>query len=325
MNLLEKFKNKKIKKRFFRVFRPFFVSHKLNNRSNLVWMIGSGRSGSTWISSILNYNLKYRELFEPLHPKWIDEFGEKKTHHYFNEKMPNHLSNKFISKLKGKGYTFEIDYTNDRFFYKGILTKDIYSNLYAYQIKKRAPSLKIILLIRNPFDVALSKQERKSWGWADNPGEFLNQHQLMQDFLNPFRQIIEEVIAKEDYIVNLILTWAIIYYVPLKQFKKKDLLIVFYEKVYLNPVDEINRIQQYIGKTNKNHKIPKEVIRKKSHVTINSSDNLKSKTLKNIWKEKLTIEQIDLSYKVLKAFGFDKLYDENKYPDSASINQFFKK
>ena len=32
------------------------------------WMVGSGRSGTTWLASLINADHTMREVFEPVHP-----------------------------------------------------------------------------------------------------------------------------------------------------------------------------------------------------------------------------------------------------------------
>ena len=53
-----------------------------------IWLIGSGRSGTTWVSSIINYKNDFRELFEPFHPMFplLSIIGFKK-HLYLNSKI----------------------------------------------------------------------------------------------------------------------------------------------------------------------------------------------------------------------------------------------
>ncbi len=56
----------------------------------------------------------------------------------------------------------------------------------SYEICSNSPKIKPILLIRNPYAVALSKTERKHWGWMNDPKEFLLQKSLRENliFLN---------------------------------------------------------------------------------------------------------------------------------------------
>ncbi len=45
---------------------------KLNSRKQ-IFMLGDGRSGTTWITEVLNFDRKYLDLFEPFHGKRILE------------------------------------------------------------------------------------------------------------------------------------------------------------------------------------------------------------------------------------------------------------
>ena len=75
MNFLERTKNK--------VSRSFFVDLSTDYRDTIL-LAGSGRSGTTWVSDIMNYDNEYRYIFEPFHPRKVDfskEFGHRKYMH----------------------------------------------------------------------------------------------------------------------------------------------------------------------------------------------------------------------------------------------------
>ena len=69
---------KKIIKRILKRLRmQFGIFHiDLNySPSNTVLIAGSGRSGTTWLSEILNYNNDYRSIFEPFYPRICNKTG----------------------------------------------------------------------------------------------------------------------------------------------------------------------------------------------------------------------------------------------------------
>ena len=77
-------------------------------------------------------------------------------------------------------------------------------------------------------------QSKKDWVWMTDPMKFLDQPELVEDYLLPFIPLINEVSERGDYLEKLLLIWCIINYIPLKQFNKEELLIVFYEDVDLS-------------------------------------------------------------------------------------------
>ena len=71
------------------------------------------------------------------------------------------------------------------------------------------------------------------------PKDLLKQDALREDYLAPFEGLINEVSREKDYILNQILRWSIINYVPLKQFFPGRLHICSYENIYQEPSQEV--------------------------------------------------------------------------------------
>ena len=49
------------------------------------WMVGSGRSGTTWLSSLLNADCTMREVFEPVHVLHVERMKGGATHPAYAE------------------------------------------------------------------------------------------------------------------------------------------------------------------------------------------------------------------------------------------------
>ncbi|MDB4297506.1 sulfotransferase domain-containing protein [Flavobacteriaceae bacterium] len=324
MSFIKKFTNpnfsKRVLKKWNTVTRKYKVTHPLNNYKTVVWLFGSGRSGTTWIADLINYKGEKRELFEPFHPIFNKDFNHLELHQYYDNDSKDYLKKKYREIFSGKFYFPNADYFNNKSIYKGLLVKDIFSNMFAKEIIEDNQNVRPLFLIRFPFDVALSKTDNKSSYWQGNPIEFLKQDSLVKDYLSPFTALIEQIQKENDPICKHILTWAIINYVPLKKLNKDDAYIVFYEEVFLNPKEETSNILNYIYKTATNYNIPDSVINKKSRVSPNKTFQERKLSMK--WKERITDEQYKTSMYILEQFGFDKLYNENKIPQRTVLDSF---
>jgi hypothetical protein len=78
----------------------------------------------------------------------------------------------------------------------------VFANLFAYHLCQRFPNVKPALLIRKPFEVALSKHKKSNWNWTTDPRDFLKQPQLVEDYLQPFAELIERIGAGDDPIAK---------------------------------------------------------------------------------------------------------------------------
>ncbi len=287
-----------------------------------IWLIGTGRSGTTWISSLINHDNTYRELFEPFHPELreLKSLGLKK-HHYLKPGTQN-VKIEHISKqiFNGSFYSPRVEYSNKLIWsvnYKNILVKDIFASLLAFEICNNNQQIKPILLLRNPFAVALSKKQTKHWNWMDSPSNFLKQKDLVDDFLKPYVELIQDISANGSYIDKQILIWCIINFIPLVQFKEKDLLVSFYEDWIMDPDNELKRINEYIGL---NQIAPYQITKTTTFQNPSRTAQKKSFNVSK-WRRELTLEQIKSGERILERFGLKKIYTKDSVPDHIVLNE----
>ncbi|WP_435134189.1 sulfotransferase domain-containing protein [Formosa sp. A9] len=305
------------KQRLIKIFVTYIYKYYPKQYDKTIWLIGSGRSGTTWVSSLINFNNSFRELFEPFHPSYSELSAVGFCQHkYLNDANDNIAIETLSSQiLKGNFYQKRSEEAN-RFIwqrprYKNMLIKDIFTNLLAYQICKTNKYVKPVLLIRNPFSVALSKSRTKDWYWMTDPIDFLNQKELMNDFLNPFENLIKDISKNGTHLDKQILIWSIINYVPLKQFKGNELLVTFYEDWVINPEKELNRIQEFVKldlSVNGDFKDFKK-FKKPSKTSVTNNFSISN------WKSQINQEQLKSASDILERFGFKELYDENSIPN----------
>ena len=294
------------------------ANYYLNNYREVVWLIGDGRSGTTWLADLINHDKSYREMFEPFHPELIPEMRSLLPHQYLRPNENNLRIKKIVQDVfSGKFCNPRVDSENNSIFYNGLIVKDIFANLFACWAINNFPHVKTILLIRNPFSVALSKQKKKDWLWMADPLKLLEQDKLLGDYLLPYEKKIREICNKNNYLLSQILIWSIINYVPLKQFSKDKIHVVFYEDVVTNPDNEVYKISQFIhpGRVSQPSPLPPESINKPSRVCGDESNILSGTSPVTSWKEELSPDDIDDGVNVLRIFGFDKLYNENGMPN----------
>lgn len=159
------------------------LNYHLGNYKEAIWLVSDGRSGSTWLSDLTNSDRAYRELFDPFHPHIV-----KKTQNFalFQSLRPDETNSSLGEFLRlifsGKLNHRRSDVSKSRLFYKGLLVKDIFAHLLMPWVNRNIPHVKKILLIRNPFAVALSKQKLSKWTWMTEPRKFFEQQDLYNDY-----------------------------------------------------------------------------------------------------------------------------------------------
>lgn len=293
----------------------------INSYNDVIWLIGAGRSGTTWVASLLNHDNAYREMFEPIHPILVKEMGFLELNQYIrpdenHDKLLQAIDKVFSGRLTQK----RIDKDNAGFSYKKLIVKDIYANLLAFHVAKRFPEVKPIMLIRHPFAVAHSVFGKKHWLWQTDPRDFLKQEKLMADYLEPFRALINEIGDQDDFITCQILVWSIINYIPLKQFKESELYVLFYEDVLENPSDEIAKVRKFVyPDASQDLVISDKLINTPSKVSSKNGRSYKD----NHWIDKISDEQLEIGMRILNSFGLDKIYNADFTPNHEGLKKFY--
>lgn len=306
----------------FRVKKGFFhLNHQLHLYKDKIWLIGDGRSGTTWVSNLINHDQYYRDMFEPFHPEVIERMKFLEPHQYIRADGENaKLYAVSREVFDGKFWHPRVDSANEIGLYKGLLVKDIFANLFAKWVHENFSDIKIILLIRNPFAVSLSKYKKRSWKWLTDPRLLLNQSELYRDYLQDFKDLIEFYAKHDDFITNQIVIWSILHYVPFKQFEQNQVLLSFYENIYSNPQMETDRIYDFLGKPRKF--LPDNIIHKPSIVSGKDSSIVKGFSPINSWSNEIPKNTIQEGQEILKAFNLHQLYDENEVPFELNLNEF---
>ncbi len=274
-----------------------------------ILLAGSGRSGTTWVSrNIINYNNEYRYMFEPFHPARVAEVSHFRNRQYIrpdnkDEKYLNAARAIFTGQVRNKW----TDRHNTKFVSDKRLIKDIRVNLALKWIQNNFPGMPIILLFRHPCAVASSEIQQKWLTWTD---ELAAQPELMEDYLYPFSKQIHE--AKDVFDKHVFL-WCMENYVALKQFRKGEIHLAFYENFCVNPHDEIKKMFDFLGKKNGS---AEEVNLDKSASKGFHTRHPDKESLINGWRKHVTEDQTNRAMEILSLFGLDKIYTKDLMPNA---------
>jgi hypothetical protein len=300
------------------------ANSRLGRLKEVTWLIGDGRSGTTWATDLINWDKRYCELNEPFHPRCVKAMRGLRLHQYIRPDDPGLAVLPAASKVfSGRLRHPRATWYNYSLAYRGLVVKDIFANLFACWAARHFPEVKIVLLIRNPFAVALSKRKTRHWHWMTDPGEFLEQEALVEDYLKPFEDLIAT--APEDFIERQVLIWAIIHYVPLLQFEPGQIHIVFYENLLRHPERELARLFGYLvpDSTDRMTAGAMEIRTRPSNMALDHNGLNQEPRPIGRWRESVSAEQIERGMKILARFGLDRLYDgalprEDPFPESSA-------
>jgi len=278
-----------------------------NSLKNTVLLAGTGRSGTTWISNIINYDNEYRDIFEPFSTVYTKECHGFAYKQYLRENDDNEYFLKTARMiLSGRVGNKWIDQYNRLFFCKKRLVKDIRLNFLLKWIRIHFPEIPIVFLIRHPIAVAHS---RLRLGWDTHLEKILSQDELIEDFFQDTIDIIRKSRSKFERQIYL---WCIENYVPLKTLSRSDAYFACYESFCIQPEKESRKLLHWIGKGYDQRLksvigAPSKV--SSSHSAVNTGDDLVCN-----WKKEVTQTECNKAVDILSLFGMDHYYTDDPLP-----------
>ena len=274
---------------------------------NTIFLAGSGRSGTTWLSEILNHDNEYRYIFEPFHPDKV------KLCKHFRRKQYLRSGDRRKEFLEPAEKILSGSFRNlwtDRFNRKRIprrrLVKDIRANLLLGWMHSNFPGMPLVLMLRHPCAVTNSRLEL---GWKDILDETIGQRELVEDHLSPF---VEECRSARHPFERSIFLWCIENYVPLQQLGSGAIYPVFYENLCTNPEVEVRRLYEFLGRkagpgVYRSIERPSPLSRRESAVVLGERPV-------DSWMSSVNAADTERAVEILTLFGLDRIYGEDPMP-----------
>lgn len=292
---------RRMRRAFSRRLHGLFYLDLGGDHTDTVFLAGSGRSGTTWLSDLVNHRGEYRPIFEPFYRERVgvcENFNRRQylraddDREEFLVPARNILSGRIRSPWTDRS-------PGPRVFHRRLI-KDIRANLFLYWMHVNFPGMPIILLLRHPCAVA---ESRLALGWRDNLDEILAQQELLKDFLEPFEAEIRN--AKTPFERHIYL-WCIENYVPLMQFGAGEIHVAFYESLRLRPEEELRRLFEFLGR-----EFDAGVLRKTGHPSALSHGKVRPV---GAWRDSLDRERVRKAMQILDLFGLGEMYGEDPTP-----------
>jgi hypothetical protein len=287
----------------------FFDRHDLSKAAVIA---GSGRSGTTWVGEVLGSISRYRIMFEPFH---VQKTPVIKDWRYRQYVRPDDQRSAFVEPasaiLSGKVHSPWIDKLNSEVFPRGRLIKDIRIQMLLPWMHKTFPDVPIAIVTRHPCAVA---QSRMALGWKTGLDGFLEQEQLVDDYLSPF---VSEFTRAEDEFEKQIIFWCAENYVPIRYFARKNYaparhapgdpaIITRYEDLCADPEAEFGKLATFFGWPMREESKP--LMKKPSAMTAKHSAILSGGNLTESWRRKISDRQIESARRLLDRFKLSHLY-----------------
>jgi len=279
-------------------------------------VLGEGRSGTTWLADMLNFDNSYRLMFEPFQTENFRHVLAHQSEYAIPDAEANGPVSRQIRRVMSGGFiSIHANIKFRRFLFHGLLIKDISSQLIVDEITAAAPEMKRVSIFRNPFAVASSKS--KTFSWPSRPSAFLSQYNPKRSQLEGHEERIMQVESENDPLLVQFLIWCISTTYLLNSDCLNTFKIVFYENLVTDTENEAERIffeldmhERYLrGK----HQIHAK-FEQRTHVTYDKNVIANSRRGQAMWLSEWPARKIDDALEILEEFGLDYLYGKDFFP-----------
>jgi hypothetical protein len=274
-----------------------------------IMVAGTGRSGTTWLGSVIASQLPCRIMFEPFHSRLVDGFRRFQYFQYMRPTEPNEELSAFCQKVfSGQIRDKWIDRQVDRLFPEFRLIKEIRANLFLKWIHNHFPQVRLLFIIRHPCAVVSSRMNL-NWATDSDIQPFLAQPELVHDLLSDQLDLMRRVETVEE---KHAIIWCVNNLVPLKHFTMNELKPIFYERLVLDPEGQAKKVFHtldidYSDSVSKYMNRPSTTSVRESAIV--TGDNKLTR-----WTKVLSPRQVQNILSIVKAFELDYLYGDSTSP-----------
>ncbi|MHA1190772.1 MAG: sulfotransferase [Promethearchaeota archaeon] len=320
-----------------------FKSKKIEMK-NTILVVGSPRSGTTWLMDILCTMPGYTYLFEPLNPIWYPESfkvgfrsrtylksesnwpeGENYLRKIFTGQVANlPIKDNPISDLL---QDFSMKNFINHLFGTKLIVKSTNMNRMLPWIAKHFQLRCVFFIIRHPCATIASQLKSGLYGYRPEfppyydifptKNNILNELAELDDFNSNIINKLKNIKTMEEILAA---SWCLDNFIPLSQSQPYPWTTIIYEKLIKEGEKEIKRLFSKIGEKN----IPKSAfyhLKKPTIVTLKEERKFITKSNQQLskWKKYLTEKQIKNIIKIVSYFEID-YYTENTEPEYEKFN-----
>lgn len=184
-------------------------------------IVGTARSGTSWLSEMISRQHRYRLLFEPEHytktkkghlicDQWIEnKSGSKEAYSYLKKVFLNRVDNDWIAQNSNRKFKRHLW----PWIPKKYIAKFVRANLSAKFINE-IMEVPVLHVLRSPYDVVRS-QKRSKFPWILDLSIFASQDKLTQ-FIKDHYEIDISQVDNISEVELMTLRWCIENVIPLE-------------------------------------------------------------------------------------------------------------
>jgi hypothetical protein len=208
----------------------------------VLFVLGSGRSGTTWVQELLNRHDDHRVMFEPFNPRWVHAVRSLPEHAYLTEETISPEQAATVERvLAGHVRSPWVDQMSRPMVAHKRLVKDIRAHGLIGYVSRRWPTLRVVYVVRHPLAVMASAS---ALNWSDRLDRRLAQPQLVRDHLEPHMPYLTSL--REPW-ERAVAAWCVDNLVVMRSLDPGTATLLVYEQAVADPATELTSVVTRVG------------------------------------------------------------------------------
>lgn len=290
-------------------------------------VLGSGRSGTTWLAEALARQHRGRLIFEPFHPVLGYFAGEARLFPDPGEAEPA-LARSVHRVLSGRVRGPYIDHVRLARLPRGRVVKDIHAANLLPWLRAHHPAVPVAFVVRHPIAAALSRLRSGAfYGLGDYVATPAGRTDAERSPVAAWLPLYDRRRQHPEPLVRLVAEWCLENAYPLSREDDPGVALVFYENAVLDPAAELARLGKHcataLGSVHK--ATASETMRMPSATDWRgtAAEAVRSgqwEAMLGRWREEVDAPLVEECLAVLAEFGLDRLYGEGPLPLGGGID-----
>jgi len=308
----------KFKRRLKRAVSPEVAFIERNHDPDrTLLLVGTGRSGTTWLAEVLTEALHSRLMLEPLRSKLVPMARPFCIGHYVDPAedpdpvVAAVLDRIMTGRIRGRA----IDRYNAARFPRCRVVKEVRATNLLPWIVGRYPRTPVVYLLRHPVPTAWSVAKL---GLPDNLDQFLGQESLMRGPLEPFGSLISQAADSDDRFHRRVLRWCLENFVPTHMLDPDHTHVIFYEHMIDDPWGELERLRSYLSGFGPGlwdlGSFSEASLGRPSHTNYHGTDVGSGPDRLETWVAEVPAASVEKALELVGAFGLRRIYSESTRP-----------
>ncbi len=213
--------------------------------SRAALVLGSGRSGTTWLAESIARGHRSRLLFEPFHPTLGCFAGEVRLFADPAEGEPR-LARVAQRVLRGRARGPYIDQIRIAGLPRGRVVKDVHAANLLPWLRAHHPTVPAIHVVRHPIATSLSRLRSDIfYGIGDYLATPAGREDAENSPVAAWLGLYDGYRDHPEPLVRLVAEWCVENAYPLSRGGDAGVVLAFYETAVLDPVSELARLGEF--------------------------------------------------------------------------------